>query len=525
MKHKKFLALALAFVMLFGATGVYAAEPFGDVAEDAYFADAVSWAVEQGITQGRGEGIFDPDATVTRAEAVTFLWRMAGEPEPTQTETFADVESDGNNAWYKTAVQWAVEQGLTNGTGDGNFSPTVTCERGMILTMLYRLEDSPYDAVMEAVIPEDSTLWTMDDLGNSIIQELVKSLRAEDGVTDVEEGAYYELPIYWAMLSEILDTNQLDDEIREAHPTVPCPRGEMVYFLYRAAAYEEAAKAAEEMNKPLPPVETGTVAETVLLDKDKVKITLTGIHTDDSGEPELELTMVNGTDKTLTPDITELFVNSYRSYASTYIPVKQENMTTYDSVLVSPGETKRFNAGLGLLRDMGISAVYEIELEMALYEVTVNGDEMEYEQFSEGDAVRIETSLYEKGRSYDPEGITVYEEDGLKILVTKAENNAYMGPQITVSAFNSGSEPVFLELTELKLDGKTCNATLDLEVFAGKWSADTVFLAIDGEDIQKVSKAELTFAILDEETWDPLDPLKPLEPSRTLEPVTVTFES
>ena len=130
--------------------------------------------------------------------------------------------------------------------------------------------------------------------------------------------------------------------------------------------------------------------------------------------------------------------------------------------------------------------------------------------------MRVETSLYEKDRSYDPEGTTVYEKDGLKILVTKAENNAYMGPQITVSAYNSGSEPVSLELTELKLDGKTCNAALNLEVFAGKRSADTVFLAIDGEDIQKVSKAELTFAILDEETS---------EPSRTLEPVTVTFES
>jgi hypothetical protein len=103
-------------------TSAFAAGTFTDVPADAYYADAVEWGAKKSIVAGRGDGIFDPDSTVNRAEAVTFLWRMAGCPEPTQTGTFNDVENDPGNWWYKTAVQWAVEKGITYGTGNGDFS-------------------------------------------------------------------------------------------------------------------------------------------------------------------------------------------------------------------------------------------------------------------------------------------------------------------------------------------------------------------------------------------------------------------
>ena len=131
MKLRRFLAVLLALVMALGTTAVFAAETFTDVAEDAYYAGAVAWAAETKITEGKGNNRFDPEASVNRAEAVTFLWRMAGKPEPTQTETFTDVESDPQSVWYKTAVQWAVENGITVGTGKGLFSPTEPCSRGM----------------------------------------------------------------------------------------------------------------------------------------------------------------------------------------------------------------------------------------------------------------------------------------------------------------------------------------------------------------------------------------------------------
>ncbi len=94
LKLRRFLAVLLAFVILLGTTSAFAADTFTDVPEDAYYAEAVKWAVENDVTYGKGDGIFAPEDTVTRAEAVTFLWCAAGRPEPTKTETFPDVESD-----------------------------------------------------------------------------------------------------------------------------------------------------------------------------------------------------------------------------------------------------------------------------------------------------------------------------------------------------------------------------------------------------------------------------------------------
>ena len=109
--------------------------PFTDVAADAYYAQAVLWAVENGITNGTSETTFSPDQTCTRAHAVAFLYRMSGSPAVAGS-TFSDVAAD---AYYRTAVAWAVEKGITNGTSGTTFSPDDTCTRGQIVTFLYRL--------------------------------------------------------------------------------------------------------------------------------------------------------------------------------------------------------------------------------------------------------------------------------------------------------------------------------------------------------------------------------------------------
>ena len=110
---------------------------FTDVSAGVYYADAVEWAVDNGVTQGTGGGAFSPESTVTRAEAVTFLWRAAGKPAPSATtSSFTDVTD--RSAYYYNAVLWAVEQGITNGAGGGRFDLTGTLAYDQIFTFLCR---------------------------------------------------------------------------------------------------------------------------------------------------------------------------------------------------------------------------------------------------------------------------------------------------------------------------------------------------------------------------------------------------
>ncbi len=117
-----------------GAPKADGANPFTDVSADAYYYDAVLWAVKEGITSGTSATTFSPDATVTRAQTVTFLYRAAGAPAVTGG-SFADVAAD---AYYAGAVAWAVKEGVTSGTGGNNFSPDAPCTRGQIVTFMYR---------------------------------------------------------------------------------------------------------------------------------------------------------------------------------------------------------------------------------------------------------------------------------------------------------------------------------------------------------------------------------------------------
>lgn len=111
---------------------------FTDVPEDAYYANAVKWAVKNGITTGTSENEFSPDETATRAQVVTFLYRAAGSPGVDSAGTsFSDVPE---NEFYASAVKWAVANGITNGTSETEFSPNETCQRAQIVTFLYRAD-------------------------------------------------------------------------------------------------------------------------------------------------------------------------------------------------------------------------------------------------------------------------------------------------------------------------------------------------------------------------------------------------
>lgn len=113
------------------ATG---SNPFADVSADAYYYDAVLWAVANGVTNGTSATTFSPDAPVTRSQAVTFQWRAAGSPVVVGG-SFDDVAAD---AYYAGAVTWAVANGITNGTGGNQFSPDVVVTRAQAVTFLWR---------------------------------------------------------------------------------------------------------------------------------------------------------------------------------------------------------------------------------------------------------------------------------------------------------------------------------------------------------------------------------------------------
>ena len=118
-----------------GSPAASGENPFTDVKSGAYYYDAVLWAVEKGITKGTSDTTFSPDQTVTRGQTVTFLYRSDGAPAVTGDNSFTDVAAD---AYYADAVQWAVNESITTGTSAATFSPLDNCTRGQIVTFLYR---------------------------------------------------------------------------------------------------------------------------------------------------------------------------------------------------------------------------------------------------------------------------------------------------------------------------------------------------------------------------------------------------
>ena len=137
---------------------------FSDVSEDAYYYKAVLWAVEKGVTTGTDATHFSPDAKCTRAQMVTFLWRAAGSPEPTDAAAFTDVKAD---AYYAKAVAWAAENGVTTGTGAGAFSPDETVTREQTVTFLFRAMkgaasgENPFADVAKDAFYTDAVTWAV----------------------------------------------------------------------------------------------------------------------------------------------------------------------------------------------------------------------------------------------------------------------------------------------------------------------------------------------------------------------------
>ena len=172
--------------------------PFTDVKSGEYYYDPVLWAVnhQPQITNGTSPTTFSPDATCTRGQVVTFLWRAKGCPEPTSTTNpFTDVP--GNEYYYK-AVLWAVEQGITNGTSKTTFSPNDPCTRAHVVTFLWRAESQP-------------------------------AAGSANPFTDVPAGQYYTDAVLWAVSKNITNGTSANT----FSPDSPCTRGQIVTFLYR----------------------------------------------------------------------------------------------------------------------------------------------------------------------------------------------------------------------------------------------------------------------------------------------------
>ena len=172
---------------------------FTDVPADAYYYDAVRWAVENGVTTGTSATTFAPDGVCTRAQVVTFLWRVNGSPAPTAAVSpFADVSV---GSYYYDAVLWAVEQGITSGTSTTTFSPEASCTRAQVATFLWRTESSP-------------------------------AVSGGASFADVADNTYYTNAVIWAANSGVTSGTSATT----FSPDAVCTRAQIVTFLYRALA-------------------------------------------------------------------------------------------------------------------------------------------------------------------------------------------------------------------------------------------------------------------------------------------------
>ena len=163
--------------------------PFADVAASSYYNEAVQWAVTNNITSGASPNAFDPDAPVTRAQVVTFLYRNAGSPSVCGSAPFADVLT---GAYYRDTVCWAVMQGITAGTSATTFSPDESCTRAQIVTFLYRASgDAPDVPVIEIpeepVLPEE-TVQPEQELTDEEIQQMLGEPDIEGATAAIING-------------------------------------------------------------------------------------------------------------------------------------------------------------------------------------------------------------------------------------------------------------------------------------------------------------------------------------------------
>ena len=171
---------------------------FDDVSTSAYYYDAVKWAVENGVTEGTSATTFSPDASCTRAQMVTFLWRANGSPKAAGANPFTDVQA---GSYYYDAVLWAVEKGITSGTSATTFAPNATVTRSQTVTFLHRANGSP-------------------------------AVSGNNPFTDVASDAYYAAAVQWAVAEGVTSGTSATTFA----PDAACTRAQIVTFLYRDMA-------------------------------------------------------------------------------------------------------------------------------------------------------------------------------------------------------------------------------------------------------------------------------------------------
>lgn len=200
--------LILAFILVVSGTSVNAqAASFSDVPKEAYYASAVSWAVEKNVTSGTGAAKFSPRKGCTRAQIVAFLYRFMGSPEVSAKGTqFFDV---GAGKYYQNAVNWAVEKGITSGTGKGKFSPDAVCTRAQAVTFLHKAMASQ-----------------------------LKDEAASNPFKDVSSAKYYYHSVLWALNYKVTGGTKAD----RFSPNSACTRAQIVSMLYRASNAEVTAE-------------------------------------------------------------------------------------------------------------------------------------------------------------------------------------------------------------------------------------------------------------------------------------------
>lgn len=201
---RRFAAVLLAATLLLSAIGggaLAADTMFTDVKSSDWYADAVIWAVDNNITSGTSATTFSPNGTLTRAQAVTFLWRLAGSPRPSSTarNSFTDIRT---NDYFYNAVLWAQSSGITSGVTSTLFAPKDPVTRGQAITFLYR--------------------YSGQNAGGS------------NPYVDVDVTQYYYLPICWATATGITGGASISSDSKYK-PNDPCTRATMVTFLYRLA--------------------------------------------------------------------------------------------------------------------------------------------------------------------------------------------------------------------------------------------------------------------------------------------------
>ncbi len=223
---RRVMALFLVLTMLVSmAPAAFATDTgFTDVPADAWYSEAVAWAVENGITGGIGDGLFGPDNTCTRGQVVTFLWAAAGKPVLENADNpFVDVSASD---WYYTAVMWAVANNVTGGTSANTFSPEAPCTRAQVVTFLYAAEGKPA-------------------VGN-----------AANSFLDVAVNDWFYAPVMWAVANDI--TGGIGNGL--FGPDNACTRGQIALFLYKA---DQVESGTETTPTPKP---TAAVADYAVCD-------------------------------------------------------------------------------------------------------------------------------------------------------------------------------------------------------------------------------------------------------------------